>query len=67
VDPPLRVIKDHGDFPVECERLTILVILLTRTEAQSCRRKVVIWYNSHCSMGGEFRRSYKFYFSDKRD
>ena len=42
---------------MESERLMILVITGTRTEAQSFRREVGIGSSSHCLLGREFKRS----------
>jgi hypothetical protein len=50
-------LKTTGKFPVERERLIILVITGTRTEAQSFRREVGIGSSSHCLLGRELRRS----------
>ena len=50
-------LKTIGKLPVESERLMILVITGTRTEAQSFRREVGIGSSSHCLLGREFRRS----------
>jgi len=50
-------LKAIGKLPVESERLIILVIIGTRTEAQSFRREVGIGSSSHCLLGREFRRS----------
>ena len=50
-------LKTIGKLPVESERLIIIVITGTTTEAQSFRREVGIGSSSHCLLGREFRRS----------
>lgn len=50
-------LKTIGKLPEESERLIILVITGTRTEAQSFRREVGIGSSSHCLLGREFKRS----------
>jgi len=50
-------LKTIGKLPEESERLIVLVITGTRTEAQSFRREVGIGSSSHCLLGKEFKRS----------
>ena len=50
-------LKAMGKLPVESDRLIILVITGTRTEAQSLRREVGIGSSSHCLLGRALSRS----------
>ena len=50
-------LKAMGKLPVESDRLIILVITGTRTEAQSLRREVGMGSSSHCLLGRALRRS----------
>src|SRR6218665_2027084 len=52
-----KCLKTIGKLPEESERLIILVIIGTRTEAQSFRREVGIGSSSHCLLGRVFKRS----------
>jgi len=49
-------LKRRGKFPVDRERLITLVMIGTRTDAQSFNKEVGIGSSSHCLFGRECSR-----------